>query len=222
MSRSNRLSMLMRRGHLIHLPTNAGWQTTIVNSGSVSQHPDHIFAQTGAVAGSTGLGYTYVAGLGVGMTDEFRLDWDKALLLRLWIAARDVGGDHTNSVYRMQLKEAVAEGALAAKGVGLRIDGIAAAPQDLFFESYNTGLQATDSGLNLVSDKTYWVDIYHKPGVAVYFSVNGTLEVTHSAVANVPAGESGASIAIVESTINGVSAGDGRLYAGGIAIFQEI
>ena len=217
-SKNDAIADLVSRGHFVVLGTASGWSSSTANGGAIASSALFSAVLTNTTANASAVRYVYTSGLLVGGATAERIDWDKKLWMRFLVWVRDMGGDHTNSVYRVQLKEAVAEGALAEMGLGIRIDR---AGDALIAESQGSGYGTTGTGVSLADYQSYWMDIIHYPANKIEWYVNGSLKVTETTLANIPSGSAGDSTAFVMSAINGASAGDGRLYVGNIVIWQE-
>ena len=199
------LSSLLQRGYLASIPTNAGWISSLAGSGAAAQNPFGNYFDTGATANSKALLYCYVSGMNIGSHQDY-IDWDRKLyfLFNLMRANSDA-----EAVARVQIKQTNAEGALAAKGIGLRIDNLA-----LVGESYGTALGVVDLATSLGADyQVVQVVIVHDPGASIKWYIRTTaggtltLKGTQSTVANIPSGLAGAGSTLVHSIINGATGG---------------
>jgi len=112
-----------------------------------------------------------------------------------------------NSITRFQLKEVTAIGALAAKGIGIRVDDMA-----LMGESYGTALGVVNLGTSLVTTVGQRITIVHNPAVPqIDWFVGGVLVGTQLTPANIPSGLGGANGTWMLSSRTFAAAGDALL-----------
>lgn len=203
--------VLLRGGNLLHIPTNAGWTETLVGSGSTGEGVSGLSLITGATANSSALLTASLSGFRIGANYHL-LDWDKKFYVVFNISRRY---DIATAIARFQIKSASAEGALAAKGLGIRIDNLA-----LKGESYGTSLGVVDLGVTLGDRAGDQVVIIHYPGDKIEWYVNGVLKGTQSAGVNIPSGQFGA--IAVSSIINGVTASTVQWFIHHPKVWQEL
>lgn len=205
------LHNLYKKYKVIRVPTNAGWISSLVNSGALTQVPFLLGPHTGVTANSRGLAYATTLGLNSGTLSRSYIDWTKWLelsfiLLRLNSDAEAVG--------RFQLKEIGTEGILANQGIGIQATNYA-----LVGEAYGTARGTVSLG-NLTDDRSVKIKIVKK-ATSVEFWVNDVLTdiLTGTAVPAVAGTAAGYSVA---SIINGgTGTVDGYLFVGNIQVIQE-
>lgn len=191
---------------------NAGWGTDNAGSGGIVPTPTYIYSYTGVAAGSRGLAYAYTYALNRGDIARYYIDWTKRLefsfiLLRL--------NSDSEVETRIQLKEAVAEGILAERGIGISTSNYA-----MVGEAYGSARDTLSLG-TLTDNRVKHIRIVKKRDCVEYWverELIGTL--TGTAVPYIKGDAVGY---IVISAINGVTGGvDARIQAGNIRILQEI
>ncbi|MDD5127041.1 MAG: hypothetical protein PHR43_02925 [Dehalococcoidales bacterium] len=194
------LPLLFKKGNLLHVPVNGGWTASHAGSGTGTQNPADQYLATGTSASSRGMMYCFLFGFDGGAAVGFgRLNWDKRLYLIFNYCRYQA---ESETVARFQLKEASAEGALAAKGIGIRSDNLS-----MVGESYGTEPGAVDLATVLTHDQAVQVVIVHYPASKIEWYVNGVLKGTQATAARIPSGNAGATSALVHSVINGATGG---------------
>ncbi len=194
------LPSLLRRGNLLHVPTNGGWTASHAGSGTGTQNPANQYIATGTTASSRGMMYCFMYGFDGGAAVSFgRVNWGRKLYLIFNYCRYQA---ESETVARLQLKEANTEGALAAKGIGIRVDNLS-----LVGESYGTELGAVDLAATLIHDQTAQVVIVHYPASKIEWYVNGVLKATQAVAARIPSGLAGATSTLVHSVVNGATGG---------------
>lgn len=194
------LPVLLKGGNLLHIPTNVGWSQTLVGSGSVLQIPALQGVGTGVAPNSSALLFMSMMCFAQGIGNYSRMNWNKKISL-VFVYLREVSDAQV--VARLQLKEAVTIGALAAKGMGVKVLNFA-----LWGESYGTALGEIDLGITLNDTYEKQVVIFHDPGVPkIEWYVDGVLKGTQSTAAYIPSGGGGASCRLVHSIANGAGGG---------------
>ena len=210
------LPVFIKKANILYISTNAGWVATATGSGITEQGILFLVVRTGATANSSARLTIELAGFSqeVGLS-WLRITWDKKLYLILNVGRQNADAE---AVARVQIKETDVEGALGAKGIGLRIDNLA-----LVGESYGTELGTVDLATSLTEVKEKQVVIIHSPAIpAIYWYVNGVLKGTQSTAANIPSGSAGATTFMVYSIKNGADGGsDARLFIFQPKIWQE-
>ena len=202
MSSGKLLANLFANGNFLVYPFN-NWVENKSASGTNGNGCTFQFVSTGTA--SSGHSILFAATpFSHGTTNKFRINWDKPLFLsfnfvRLSSDAQCVG--------RIQVKEVQTEGALAAKGIGIRIDNYT-----VFAESFGTQLKTTEI-FTADNDKSYQMDILIRPGVSIEYYVDKVLKAVHTTAADIPTGEGGNNGLLLQSIINGVTGGvDALLY----------
>lgn len=195
---------------VIRIPTGPGWISDHLLTGGYDTRPAYINVYTGITANSRGMGYARYLPLNSGNYNLWEIDFTKRLELH-FILLR--GGSDTEAVGRVQLKSVITEGALAAKGLGLRVDNFS-----LVGEAYGTALGTAPLGA-LTNYQSKRIKVVLVPGVRVEFWVEGILQATLTGTA-VPTGQS-TDDAMVISIINGATGGvNAFLYVFNIQIVQ--
>jgi len=193
-------AVLLKGGNVFHIPTNAGWSEGVTGSGTSAQNPHYLSVNTGVTASSTARRYIdYFAGFNLVDTNWLRLNWDKKLYL---VFNYRRGGSDSEAIARVQIKETAGEGALSAKGIGIRMDNLA-----LVGESYGTALGSLDLGTALTDGVICQLAIIHYPASKIEWYVNGVLKGIQSTIANIPSGIGGATASLVVSIKNGATGG---------------
>lgn len=197
------------RNKLIVVPTCAGWLSSNLLSGYVSQNVFYLFCGTGVIANSRGLCNAIVFGLNSGDTSTHAVDWGKRIELS-FILRRGTSDSEVET--RFQLKAVDTEGVLAARGIGVSI-----ANYTMVGESYGTARVTVALGV-LTDDRIVRIRIVVAGGT-VQFWVNGVLTGTLTGTA-VPTGVIVGYL--VASIINGATGGvNARLNVGDIKIVQK-
>ncbi len=130
------LATLLGGANFFHIPTNAGWTEVKTGSGTTTQGTFYNQVRTVATVSSSALLNCLLLGLGQDAAIYIRITWDKKLYLVFnYIRATP----DTEAVGRLQLKETNAIGALAAKGIGIKVLDMA-----IWGESYSTELCEVD------------------------------------------------------------------------------
>jgi hypothetical protein len=193
------------------VPTNAGWTTSLLNSGAVTQDIFALIPHTGNTANSRALANCIAIGLNSGDRNVEAVDYSKALELSFFV-------DRVNSdaqvIGRVQLKQTASEGVLANTGIGLQISNYTVSG-----EAYGSARQTLALG-ELTNNRLWRVKIVVVPGVRVEFWVNDVLVGSLTGTA-VPTGVNATSRLVI-SIINGASGGtDCFLNVGNIKIIQN-
>ena len=205
------LMNLFANGNFLIYPTN-DWVESKSASGTNGKTPTFNFVSTGTAAS----GYSLLfAGTppSYETTEKFRINWEKQLFLSFnsvrWIS-------DTECISRVQIKEVQTEGALEAKGLGIRINNYT-----VYAESYGTQLKTTEI-FTAIDDTPFQVDIIYKPGIGIEYYINGVLKTVHTAATDIPAGESSAQGIFIHSIKNGATGGvDAYSYIFQPKIWQE-
>ncbi len=188
---------LLSNANLLHIETATGWAASNLLSGGSSPAISRNYVNTGVVASSRGMLYIPEF-LAMSGTDYAYMSWDKKLYLIFGYSRQN---SDAQVVARVQLKDVNTEGALAAKGIGIRADNYA-----LVGESYGVALGAVDLATALTSRRPYLIIILHDPSVPkIEWYVNGVLKGTQSTANNIPSGNAGDIGRLVHSIINGVT-----------------
>jgi len=196
---------------LIVIPTNAAWTVTVVGSGAFAQVVAYLYVDTGTTPNSSAKLHHWTFGLNSGDRLMHACDYSKRLEWEFVIVRRNSDPEATA---RIQLKQTIAEGALADQGIGLEISNF-----DVFGEAYGTARDTVSLG-TLTEDRLWRVRIVHIPGARVEFWVNGVLKGTLTGAA-VPTGVT-TTTSMVISIINGPTGGvAARFYVSKIVLTQE-
>jgi len=194
------LAALLKGVNILHIPTNAGWTGVVTGSGAVTDFgPFHQDPITGATASSSALFHCpiYVWGKVGSVQNLFPFDKKFHLIFNYARA-----GSVATAIARLQIKQVSTEGALAAPGIGLRVENLA-----LYGESYGTELGSVDLSTILTSNVGVQIVILHDPSVPkIEWYVNGVLKGTQSTAAKIPTGDSAIPCSLVHSVINGATA----------------
>lgn len=197
-----RLPELHYGGTLLHIPTNAGWSTSLVGSGVVYQLPDCNWVKTAATANSTALAFTSLYGFGsTAAAFYYRYDFSKKSYFT-FVYALNLNDAH--AVRRVQIKGAETIGAMATKGFGIRADNLT-----LVGESYNTALGELDLATALTVDTPVLITIIHYPATPkIEWYVNGTIKGTQSTANTIPVTADTNTSYLVHSILKGNDADD--------------
>lgn len=194
---------LFGAGHFLPIPTNAGWTEAVTGSGSTAQQVAYSQTRTGTTLNSTARRYTETIG-GFASSSVFGINYDKPLIFRFNIGRAT---SEANAVGRVQLKTVQTEGALAAKGLGIRLLNFA-----LYGESYGTAGAFVDLSTTLTDAFNYQVEIRHYPADRIEWWVDGVYKAQQSTAANIPSGTQ--TVYLVHSLITTVSdpSGDAQMF----------
>lgn len=209
------IAALLQRGMLQYINlANIGWTQTNVGSGSSGFTPSYATLATGITGSSSAKLHTPLVGLGRALDRIVTIDWSKKLRLYMQLAS---SAQNVNTTLHIQLKHTSAIGALADKGIGLKLANLA-----LTGESYNSEL-GSNALLSLSNSIGYLIEIRHYPATPkVEFWVDGVLKATESTSTKVPqAGYATGDDYLVISADNGVTSESGTYYLSGIWIWQE-
>lgn len=194
------LPTLLKGANTLHIPTNAGWTTSHTESGGGEQLPTYQSVWTGMTANSRGQLEARLSGFGAGVGSYTEVSWDNKLY---FIFNYNRSSSDTEVVARVQMKEVNSEGALTAKGIGIRADNLS-----LVGESYGTELGEVDLGVTLTSGIDQQILIIHDPSVPkIEWYVDGVLKGTQSTAAKIPSGVAGATSRLLHTIINGATGG---------------
>lgn len=194
------LARLLMDANVLHIPTNAAWVPSHAGGGGSALAPSQNYVRTSTTASSRGLLFAGAVGFAQEAAGRDRVNWGKKLYLVFGYCRRS---SDSEAVARFQLKEAATEGALAAKGIGIRADNLA-----LVGESYGSELGGVDLGVTLTDNYEKLVVIIHDPGTPkIEWYINGVLKGTQSTAARIPSGTAGAANSLVHSIINGLTGG---------------
>lgn len=187
-------------------PVNPG--TSASGSGSGSAEGSWFELSTGATALSK-IGKTFSTNIFWSHSaSSYRPNWDKAFVY-LFTVRRNFTSD-ANVISRVQIKDSQAIGALAEKGIGLRIENY-----KLYGESYGTsGLASLDLSTTMTGATPYDIIIIHTPATSIKWYVNGVLKNTQSTAGNIPAGEGSAYGGFMNSIENNQAGNDCIVWIG--------
>lgn len=204
---------LLKRAALLVVDTDYGWTGYDVGSGSGIMAPTYLQASTGATPNSSQRYRLLLRWQSPGASGWNKHNWDKKLYI-VFNYTRMVSDSEV--VARFQLKMTSAEGALAAHGLGIRLDNF-----DLVGESYGSELGEVDLGTSLTNDVPVRIGIVLYPGVSVKWYVNNVEVGTQSTAAKIPSGDD--VTYVVLSIINGVTGGfNCYSYISAIELWQEV
>jgi hypothetical protein len=195
-------------------PTTSVWNVANVGTGAVGYQPVWMYLKTGVTASSSATGYCGTLGLGKKeAASHWHYDWDKKMILN-FVYSR--WNSDAQAVGRVQLKPTNAIGALAAQGLGIRVENYT-----MYAESYGTELKSTEIfTLTDIIDVQVTIILY--PSQKIEFWINNKKKATHSDAVNIPTGDSGASEYLVQSIENGVTGSvDCYQYISQPKIWQE-
>jgi len=199
------LPVLVTKGNLLVLPTNAGWSESFTNSGTFTSVPSYQMTKPGTDPSSMArLAAAFYGFSGTGPTYH-QVDWDKKFYL--YCVIRRNGSD-SESMHRIQIKQASGEGALDAKGIGWKIDNLS-----VYGESYGTELGEVDLSTVLTQNRAYRLLLIHYPAEKIEWYVDGTLVGTQATAAKIPSGYATSPCNAVHSSINGQTGGIATYFA---------
>jgi len=211
------MEMLERQARVPTVPITGEWAdgSTV---GSVTVYPQYMLLNTGgAVANQDGLAFCVAAfvnsSFGAGAYNL--VDWDNKLIIAFDIA-RTVG-DNAALRGRVQLKQANAEGILAALGLGIEIQNL-----DIYGETYGGARSTVSLATTMTLDYTYRIMLVFTPGVGCDFYVNNQYTAQLTTVANLPSGLAGATSYWVCSIDNQAVAVDGSMVVGPIKFWNRL
>ncbi len=206
--------LLNRQGFIEQTTDFASW-TDGSTGGSIAATPMFLTCTVAAVGGEDGLASCVAAFLRTLGASYDRVDWDNKIVYSFSVA-RDAG-THADLRGRVQLKEANGEGILAALGIGIEIQNY-----DIYGECFNGGRSTVDLGVTMTATHSYRIKIEHFPGVRVDFYVNDQLKGSITTVANVPAGDAGATSYWVISFDNQAQATAGNMFCSPIQVWNHL
>jgi hypothetical protein len=176
------MELLNRQARIQHIPTNAAWSETINGGASKTMEPTRMLLSTAAAGVSDVIAHCGAYFLCIG-TVQNQVDFDNELIFSFDVS-RDIA--NANVLGRVQLKAANALGILAQEGLGMEIQNY-----DILFEQHNGGRTVSGAAIYTLTDTDpARVLIWHVPGVADYYFINGVL--VETLTTNVPAGVGGA------------------------------
>lgn len=190
-------------GHFLQIPTNAGWTEAVTGTGSTAQQVAYNQTRTGTTLNSTARRYTETIG-GFASNSLFGINYDKPLIFRFNLARAT---SEANAVGRVQLKTTQAEGALAAKGFGIRVLNYA-----LYGESYGSAGAFVDLSTTMTDAFNYQIEIRHYPADRIEWWIDGVYKANQSTAADIPSGTQTAYL--VHSLITTISnpSGDAQMF----------
>jgi hypothetical protein len=207
----NLLDKLLEKYKVIRVPTNVGWYSSHVGSGSAIVEPLRHYLYTGTTASSRAMLWTYIFGLNSGNLFDIYIDWRKRLEFEFMLA-RERSDSECSA--RVQLKESASEGILAQRGIGVSI-----ANYTMTGEAYGTARGTVSLG-TLTNERLARIKIV-KTDTEVQFWVNGVLVGTLTGTA-VPSVEGTSEAYMVISIINGTTGGVNAVFiVGNFIIVQE-
>jgi len=202
-------------GRVTEYSTGAGWTATVVNGGAGGLNAGMLDLNTSATINSSSLRYTNTMGLNKSGTWN-DINWDKRLFISFIIGRYN---SDTQSITRVQLKNAATLGQAATNAIGLEVLNL-----DMYGESCNVTTRGTVAlSANLTSTSLQKeVCIFLDPDVhQVKWYVDGNLKATQSTATNTPSGLGAAQAFIVCSIQNGATGGvDAATYIGRIRVWQ--
>jgi len=172
--------------HFIILDDFNGWAQVLVGGATVDA-PTRVTVFTGVVPNSSALRYSEIAPVHYGDAPA-SIDWDNKLI---WLFSVVKINDDAEFVGRIQIKEGVPLGQLAADGLGLQIDNF-----NLSGETFGAGGRGVVPLVTVLNDAAcYGIMIVHNPGVSDEFYVDAgagwVLEGVQNNPALIPAGVAG-------------------------------
>lgn len=179
------LTTLTRRYRYSYMPSvNAG--TSVTGSGSGSSEGSWIEMATGNTALSKCGKFLTTSIFWSHSASSYRVNWNNDIVY-LFTVRRNFTSD-ANVISRVQIKDSQAIGALAEKGIGLRIENY-----KLYGESYGaSGLASVDLGTTMTAVTPYEIMVVFTSGSSVKWYVEGVLKGTQSTAGNIPTGEGSA------------------------------
>jgi len=180
------------------------WSPTIVNSGLINLRALDHEVSTGVVANSAATAFTYLSALErLGIAGFRTVDYDRELIIRADILRWRADAE---AVARLQIKRTNVEGALADKGIGIRLDNYT-----LVGESYDTALGTVALG-TLTVDASHRLMIHHHPGEKDAWYLDGEIVGEQTDPTMIPSGVSNMSNFMVHSIINGATGGVNAVF----------
>ncbi len=196
-------------------PNYSALSHAAVGTGAQQTTANQIFLQTGTTASSSETASVLVPHLASNSAQQHLWDMTKKWVISFGLTR---AGSDAEAVCRVQFKQTSAIGALAAVGLGIRIDNLA-----LVGEAYGSAGLSTVALATLSLSASYQIVIELDPGVAVYYYVGGTLAGTISGSTKAPNAAFAGNGNIVASDANGVSGGtDVQFSVGGCHIWRSI
>ena len=190
-------------------PLLAPWTIAVTGSGTFTAYPGYLYVTTGTTTGSTGRAYT---------TDlpfpgaTYPVDFSKRILWGFLV--QRVTSD-TNVIARIQLKAATTEGALAARGLGIRMANLT-----MTGEGYDSAGAFTGTIQTMTTGVSYSILVDHEPAIPrIRFYVNGVLQATQTTATAVP-GTITPAAGIVVSVLNGAGTANGIVTISAPWIYQ--
>ena len=205
------MELLNRQARTLIIPTNAGWSETVGVGGAKSMEPAQMDLSVAGGAADTIIAYCLAAFKNIGLVHS-HVDWDNELVF-----AFDIARLTTNATVegRVQLKAANAIGILAQEGVGLQVINYG-----VRFEQHNGGRTVSGADVFTLTDgDVARIMIWHVPGVADYFFVNGVL--VETLTTNVPAGDGGAACYWAMSLDDGGTGAACNFYVSPILVWNH-
>lgn len=174
----------------------AGWTPNNSGSGVATSDAQFESVGTGTTANSRGLLSSPLYGFNL-IAVWAQIYYDRKTVLSF---AWNRSASDAQVVARMQLKTVATEGALAAKGVGVRADNFA-----LVGESYGSALGEVSLGVSLTDGYLSRITIVIYPSLKIEWYFNGRLVGIQTDPAKIPSGT--ATAYLVQSIINGAGGG---------------
>jgi len=194
----NDLFRILKERAITHYEPTLTFANEIVAGSGATGIGAAIDLHTGATANSTAARYVYLNGMLVGATFG-GVDFSIPFAFTFNLGG---GGDDSECVARVQFKQANTIGALAAAGIGLRIDNFAA-----YGESYGTGgIGAVNLSTNIRDWSGHSVKILHYPATPkIEWYIDESLVGTQSTSNLIPQAAVYAQMYIMTSVVNGAT-----------------
>ena len=176
--RDRHFPKLLSDGHYLQIPTT-GWTEGVTGSGVTVQALSYNSVNTGVTVSSTARLYTGpLAGFSA-------LSWSSINFNNMVVFTFNMSRvtSEVNAIGRVQLKTVSTEGALGAKGIGIRVDNFA-----LYGESYGDGPVALVSLGDIVDSRVYQIKIIVYGGVRAEWWVDGTFKAAQTVATKIPYG----------------------------------
>ncbi len=167
-----------RGGRVSRPPTSTGLTAAVTGTATTQAVAPFAQLRTGATLGSVARLYSTDVLSGMSQNSIFNIDFTTPFVMTFTVARITSGAA---AVGRIQIKTVTTDGALAAKGLGLRIDNYT-----LVGESYGTTLGVVGLGVTMTDSQAYRIDIAIYAGVRVEWWVNGALRGTTSTASEIP------------------------------------
>jgi hypothetical protein len=174
-------------GHYLHLPTNAGWTSTLTGTGSAAMEPSRLYVYVQATATSSAMLSCPLQGMSEGIAAA-NINWDKAIVFQFGMMRTT---SDSGTIGRIMLRVDAATGDPTGVCMGIKVSNLT-----LYGESYGSVLGDLDLSTTLTTGLVYGITIVLVPGVSISWYVNGALAGTQSTANKLPSGSASACYAV--------------------------